>query len=96
MSKWLKIGAILRKKDLGKDGSEQFYMKISSGKSKDGRTDFEEIVLKNGQNLQLQRPEAEVRALFERGFIDEDEMERRIEKLPDFVMFNIVLPPDQN
>lgn len=94
-AKWLKIGAVIRKKELGKDGEPQYYLSISSGKSKDGRMDFDEIVLRSGDKLQLQKPIEELDRLVELGFIDEDERDRRAEKIPDFVLYHVVLPPQK-
>lgn len=76
-SKWLDVGTVLRKKDGG--GS---YIRIK-----------ENVSLKKDTILQVQDPREKLDRLAEAGHMSPDEAEERKARIPDFVLFDIVLPP---
>jgi hypothetical protein len=46
-----------------------------------------------GSSLQMKCPREEVNFFLQRGTIDEAEAEKRLAKIPDFVKYNLYLPP---
>ena len=77
--KWQKVGAVLRKKT-----GEGFYMKVEQD-------------IPAGTTLQLQNPtervERLVKYLVEKGEITQDEADAKIAAVPDFVKYDLILPP---
>lgn len=57
----------------GQDGST--YIKV-----------LEEVTLKPGMTIFKDTPQAKVQKLHELGYINEDELESRLEKIPDYIL----------
>lgn len=75
--KWLKVGQILTKKD-----GNGYNVKIDA-----------DVTLKKGTYLQVTKPQDEIQRLVANGIITEEQGEERLAKIPDFVKFNLILPP---
>lgn len=77
--KWQKVGAVLKKKN-----GEGFYMKVEQD-------------IPAGSFIQLQNPidrvERIVKIQLEKGEISQDEADAAIAKVPDFVKYDLILPP---
>ncbi len=77
---WLEVGSVLRDK---KD-STRSYIVLKN-----------DVTLKKGAVLQLQKPQEQITRLLERGVITEEAAQERLAKVPSFVLFNVVLPPER-
>jgi hypothetical protein len=78
MSKWINnAGTVMKSKD-----GNGFYIKV--------KKDF---TVKEGQIIQMKTPEESLKGLLEKGFIDEAELEKRLESTPDFVKYNLTVAP---
>lgn len=77
--KWQKVGAVLKKKN-----GEGFYMKVEQD-------------IPAGTVIQLQNPvertERMTKFLVERGELTQDEADAKIAAVPDFVKYDLILPP---
>ena len=49
---------------------------------------------KNGLSLQIEKPQDEVRRLAELGYIEEEDLEKRLGNIPDYIKYNIKLVTD--
>lgn len=49
-----------------------------------------------GSILQMEKPREAIEKMVERGIITQEEADERINKVPDFVKFNLVLPPPKS
>lgn len=80
--KWQKVGAVLKKKS-----GEGFYMKVEQD-------------IPAGTVLQLQNPVERVERLtqflVEKGEITQDEADTKIAAVPDFVKYDLILPPPKD
>lgn len=81
--KWTKVGALLKSKAGG------LYIKV------DDKLEGS-VVLTKGMTLNLQDPRKRNLELAEKGFITQDEAETRNEKIPDFVRYDITIPPSKD
>lgn len=66
----------------GKTGSN--YIKIDK-----------EITLKAGTILQIQDPRKKIQEWIESGKLDEDKGMERLEKIPEYILKEIILPPEK-
>jgi hypothetical protein len=64
----------------GQDGS--LYITVTS-----------DVTLTKGMSLQLQDPRKTVAKLAEKGFMTAEVAEERIAKIPEYVKYDVVLPP---
>ena len=76
-SQWKRVGSV--KKSMKGDG---FYITFNEG-----------ITLKKGDALQLQEPRELLKKFLEMGMMTEEQYQERLDKIPDFVAFDVVLPP---
>lgn len=88
-NKYFQIGSVLK----SKENPKEFYLKLSADvqiqvKDKDGEV-IQEISLEAGESLSLQSPQSEIAFLLENEHITEEEAEERLEKVPDFVKYNV-------
>ena len=97
--KWLKVGSI-RKSEAGK-----LYIKFHGQSNKDGGlsmaclkglADRLNSAGKDGIALQIEKPADSLRRLCELGHIEEDALEGRIEAIPEWLKYEITLPPDNS
>lgn len=79
-SKWLEVGAVLRKKE-----GEGSYIKIKT-----------DVRLTEGTILQVSDPREKYDRLVKSGHMSEEEAEESKARVPDFVLFDIVLPPPRD
>lgn len=65
-------------------------------KNKDGKLYLkfdQEVTLAKGAVLQLQKPDEAVKRLMELGYLDEEKGATRLAAIPEYVKYNVVLPP---
>jgi len=68
-------------------------------KGKDGSlyiTVTEDVTLKKGASLQLQDPRKKAMAMAEKGYITEEVAQERVAKIPEYVRYDVVLPPPRS
>lgn len=80
MAKWETIGTVLAKKD-----GKGTYIKMKK-----------DVHLREGTIVQVQDPRDTVDVLLGKGVITSDQAADRKSKIPDFVKFDLVLPPPQS
>lgn len=88
-NKYVKIGSVLR----SKEDPKQVYLKLSADleitpRDKDGNAG-ETVSVSAGQSLNMQTPQSEIAFLVENEHITEEQGEERLDKIPDFVRFNV-------
>lgn len=93
---WTQVGTI-RKGDKG------LYIKFHANKDqKSGKystknlSELAEALESAGQkglSLQIEKPEDKINRLCELGYIDEADLESRLEQVPDYIKYEISLPP---
>lgn len=76
-SQWKRVGSVKKSKN-----GNGFYLDVAEG-----------ITLSKGDKLQLQEPREQLKKFFEMGKMSEEQYEERLGKIPDFVAFDVVLPP---
>jgi len=74
---WIEFGSIR----LGKDG-KTLYLKIEK-----------DISLKEGMNVQIEKPQDTINRLHELGFIKDEDLEKRLESIPEWKKYIVKLPP---
>lgn len=87
---WPKIGSIRK----GDDGSN--YIKLEENVKI--FVDGQEVPLNDKRTVQLQDPRAKVTQLKEKGYIDEAEADKRLEKLSGmtWLRYDLFVPPPRN
>lgn len=92
---WTQVGTI-------RMGDKGLYIKFHANKEKDGNYSSANLstlaeAIQNagdkGLSLQIETPQDKVTRLAALGFIDEDKVESRLESIPDFIRYEIALPP---
>jgi hypothetical protein len=78
--KWETVGS-MRQKDESKGGG--YYLKVEKD-------------IPAGSFIQLQRPADKINKLVELGHLTQEQAEERLAKIPDFVKFDLVLPPPKD
>lgn len=102
MSKWTQVGSIRlsESKDDGTPG--KLYIKLHPIKGKDGKfsaknlrelADALENADQKGISLQIEKPEDKIRKLASLGYIEEGDLESRLDSIPEWLKYEIVLPP---
>lgn len=81
--KWVKVGTLLKSK------AGSLYIKV------DDKLEGS-VTLTKGMSLNLKDPRKENLELAERGFISMEEAESRNAKIPEYVKYNITLPPSKD
>lgn len=76
-SAWRDVGTVFARKD-----GEGFFLKIN-----------ENVTLEKGQILNLEAPQDRIERLFKMGYLDEEKAEERLERIPETVKFDVILPP---
>lgn len=99
MAAWTQVGTI-RKSDEGR-----LYIKFHANKEKGGNysaknlKELADAIASSGQkglSLQIEKPQDKIMRLAELGFIDEDKIESRLEQIPDYIKYEISLPPQND
>lgn len=80
-AKWLKVGEILTSNK--KEG--ELYIKMK-----------EDVSLKTGQTLQIRDPRKSLEEAVNAGRLSEDKAETILSKIPDFVRYELILPPPRD
>ena len=97
MAKWNEVGSINKSK------AGKLYIALKPQKAKDGSFDYSgiralgEALLAAGEQgiaLQLEKPEDEILRLAELGYIKEDDVESRIEAIPEWIRQKIKFVAD--
>lgn len=52
--------------------------------------------LTDGIALQIEKPEVKLRRLHELGYLTDDQLEERLEKVPKFIKYEISQPPEND
>lgn len=68
-------------------------------KGKDGNLYInvqEDVTLAKGSTLQLQDPRKKAMAMAEKGYITTEVAEERVAKIPEYVRYDVVLPPPRS
>ena len=52
--------------------------------------------LENGIALQINKPEDKIRRLHELGYIKDEDLEKRLEQIPEWLKYEITMPPKQD
>ena len=95
---WTQVGTI-RKGDKG------LYIKFHANQEKGGGYSAKNLTelanaLKGagqkGLSLQIEKPQDKIMRLAELGYIDEDKIEARLEQIPDYIKYEISLPPQDD
>lgn len=95
---WTQVGTI-RKGDKG------LYIKFHSNKTKDGKyssanlKELAEAVANAGEkglSLQIEKPQDKIRRLAELGYIEDEDLESRLESIPEYIKYEISLPPQKD
>ena len=102
---WTQVGTI-RLSDDKEDGTPgKLYIKFHSNKEKEGgynHSNLKELanaILESGSygiTLQIEKPVDKLNRLNELGFIKDADHERRIEQVPDYIKYEISLPPKKD
>ena len=99
MAAWTQVGTI-RKSDEGK-----LYIKFHANKEKGGNyssRNLNELAKalegagQKGLSLQIEKPQDKIMRLAELGFIEEADVEKRLESIPDYIRYEISLPPQND
>lgn len=77
-SAWLKVGEIL----LSNKREGELYIKMK-----------EDVTLKVGQTLQIKDPRKSLEEAVNAGRLTEEKAETILSKIPDFVCYELILPP---
>lgn len=97
MAAWTQVGTI-------RMGDKGLYIKFHSNKGKDGKyssanlgelADAIQSAGEKGLSLQIEKPQDKIRRLAELGYIEEDDLERRLESIPEYIKYEISLPPNK-
>ncbi len=95
--KWTQVGTIRKSKEKG-----NLYIKFHANKEKSGKysaknlrelADALENAGEDGLSLQIEKPKDKINRLCELGYIDEADLEARLEQVPDYIKYEISLPP---
>ena len=90
-------------KDDGTKG--KLYIKLHANKEKGGKfnaqnlrelADALENAGQNGVSLQIEKPADKVRKLASLGYIEEGDLEARLESIPDWLKYEITMPPQND
>lgn len=103
--KWHQVGTIRlsKPKDDGTPG--KLYIQFKGSTNKEGKVDTSGLnalaeALKNpgqyGVSLQIEKPQDKVRKLAKLGYIEEDQLENRLNSIPDYIKYEIQLPPQND
>lgn len=96
---WTQVGTIRMSE------KEKLYIKFHGQKNKAGKYTndcLEELASrledcgKDGLALQIEKPVDKLNRLCELGYIEEDDLEGRIEAVPDYIKYEISLPPEND
>lgn len=102
---WKQVGSIRMSKDKEDGTPGKLYINLHGSKTKDGRVDnsgLDDLIsaLKDpghyGISLQIEKPEAKIRRLAELGYLEEDKIEQRLNNIPDWLKYEISLPPKRD
>lgn len=98
---WTQVGTI-RMSEAKDDGTPgKLYIKLHPLKGKDGKYSASNLrklanaleEAENGVSLQIEKPQDKIRKLASLGYIDEDDLESRLDAVPDYIKYEITLPP---
>ena len=78
-NKWVKVGTLLTSKPGKKD---KYYIEVQ-----------EDVVLKKGQFLQVRDPRTSLEGAVASGKMSAEKAQEITAKIPDFVKFELILPP---
>lgn len=56
----------------------------------------QDVTITKGSVLQLQKPDEAIKRLAELGFLDEAKAKARLEAIPEYIKYNVVLPPPKS
>ena len=95
---WTQVGSI-RKSEKGK-----LYIKFHANKEGDSYSskNLKELASaienagQKGLSLQIEKPQDKIMRLAELGYIEEDKVEARLEQIPDYIRYEISLPPQDD
>ena len=96
---WIQVGTI-RKSEEGK-----LYIKLHANQEKGGgysSKNLKELAKaltsagQKGISLQIEKPQDKIKRLAALGYIDDDALEGRLDSIPDWLKYEISLPPQDN
>lgn len=105
MGAWTQVGSIRMSEDKDDGTPGKLYIKFHANKEKSGKyssknlrilADALENAGKNGISLQIEKPKDKIKKLAALGHIDEDDIEGRLDSIPDWLKYEITLPPQDN
>ena len=98
---WTQVGSIRLSE--AKDGKPaKLYIKFHANKEKSGNYSSKNLkelsnaiqnAGQNGISLQIEKPADKIKRLASLGYIDEDDLENRLESIPEWLKYEISLPP---
>lgn len=81
---YVQLGAMMQRKDPDANGEKQYYIKLDDKISLNiNGKPFK------GQYLNIEKPQAKQKRFLDMGLIDENTFEERLEKIPEFVKFEL-------
>ena len=99
---WGQVGSIRKSEDKDDGTPGKLYIKFHQIKDKKGNYTSKNLreladALENsgqkGVSLQIEKPKDKILKLASLGYIDEDKVEERLESVPAWLKYEIVLPP---
>ena len=99
---WTQVGTIRKSEDKDDGTPGKLYIKFHANKGKDGKYSSKNLrelasaienAGQNGISLQIEKPVDKLNRLCELGYIDEGDLETRIEQVPDYIKYEITMPP---
>ena len=95
---WTQVGSI-RKSEKGK-----LYIKFHANKEGDSYSakNLKELSKaigaagQKGLSLQIEKPQDKILRLAELGYIEESDIEKRLEQIPEYIKYEITLPPQDD
>jgi hypothetical protein len=99
MSKWTQVGSIRLSKD------NKLYIKFHANKEKDdsySSANLKELAKalesagQDGIALQIEKPADKINKLAGLGFIKEEDLEKRLAQIPEWLKYEITLPPQND
>jgi hypothetical protein len=95
---WTQVGTI-RVSEKGK-----LYIKFHGNKDKSGNFSTSNLDLlssaikdsgEKGISLQIEKPQDKIRRLASMGYIEESDIEARLDSIPNYIKYEITLPPQE-
>ena len=102
MAAWQQVGSIRMSQDKDDGTPGKLYIKLHANKGKDGKfssqnlRELADALEKSGEggfSLQIEKTADKIRKLASLGYIEEDKLESRLDSIPDWLKYEITMPP---